>query len=59
MEDGHVQLPLAPGQGEQKTLMMDATDLKAHRTATSMGVRKGARPPDWPDQRWHEPLTGR
>ena len=26
---------------EKKTVMIDATDLKAHRTATSMGVKKG------------------
>ena len=27
--------------GEEKTVMIDATYLKAHRTATSMGVKKG------------------
>jgi transposase len=27
--------------GEKKTVMIDATYLKAHRTATSMGVKKG------------------
>jgi hypothetical protein len=26
---------------EEKTVMIDATYLKAHRTATSMGVKKG------------------
>ncbi len=26
---------------EKNTVMIDATDLKAHRTATSMGVKKG------------------
>ena len=32
---------LASEHGEQKTVMIDATYLKAHRTATSMGVKKG------------------
>lgn len=32
---------LAAEHGEKKTLMIDATYLKAHRTATSMGVKKG------------------
>ncbi|MGD1884404.1 MAG: transposase [Paracoccaceae bacterium] len=38
---------------------VDATYLKAHRTATSMGVKKGARTPDRSDKRRYEPLTGR
>ncbi len=32
---------LAAEYGEEKTVMTDATYLKAHRTATSMGVKKG------------------
>lgn len=36
------------------TLMIDVTHLKAHRTASSMGLKKGARPPDWPHQGWTE-----
>ena len=32
---------LSAEHGEQKTVMIDATYLKAHRTATSMGVKKG------------------
>ena len=32
---------LAAEHCEEKTLMIDATDLKAHRTATSLGVKKG------------------
>jgi transposase len=28
---------------ERKTIMIDATYLKAHRTASSLGVKKGAR----------------
>ena len=33
---------LAAEHGEKKTVMIDATYLKAHRTATSMGVKRGA-----------------
>ena len=32
---------LAAEHGEEKTVMIDATYLKAHRTATSMAVKKG------------------
>ena len=32
---------LAAEHGEKKTVMIGATDLKAQRTATSMGVKKG------------------
>ena len=32
---------LTTDHGERKTVMIDATYLKAHRTATSMGVKKG------------------
>ena len=32
---------LAAEHGEEKTVMIDATYLKAHRTATSLGVKKG------------------
>jgi hypothetical protein len=31
---------LAVNHGEQKTAMIDATCLKAHRTATSLSVKK-------------------
>ena len=34
---------LAAEHGEEKTVMIDATYLKAHRTATSMAAKKGAR----------------
>ena len=34
----------AAEHGEEKTVMIDATYLKAHRTATSMGVKRMARP---------------
>ena len=32
---------LAAEHGEEKTVMVDATDLKAHRNASSLGVKKG------------------
>ena len=32
---------LAAEHGEEKTVMIDATYLKAHRTATSMAAKKG------------------
>ena len=32
---------LAAAHGEKKTVMIDATYLKAHRTASSLGVKKG------------------
>lgn len=50
---------LAAEHGEEKTVMIDATYLKAHRTATSLGVKKGARTPDWPNQRRHEHQVAR
>lgn len=36
-----MMLGLAAEQCEEKTVMIDATYLKAHRTATSPGVKKG------------------
>jgi len=36
-----MMMGLAAEHGEQKTVMIDATYLKAHRTATSMAVKKG------------------
>ena len=32
---------LAAAHSEEKTVMIDATYLKAHRTASSLGVKKG------------------
>lgn len=32
---------LASEHGEKKNVMIDATYIKAHRTATSMAVKKG------------------
>ncbi|EBA07162.1 transposase orfA IS5 family element [Sagittula stellata E-37] len=45
---------LAAEHGEETTVMIDATHLKAHRTASSLGVKKGAWTPDWPNQGRHE-----
>ena len=36
-----MMMGLAADHGEEKTVMIDATYLRAHRTATSMGVKKG------------------
>ena len=36
-----MMMGLAAGHGEEQTVMIDATYLKAHRTATGMGVKKG------------------
>lgn len=41
---GHLrpyEVGLAAEHCEEKTVMIDATYLKAHRTATSFGVKKG------------------
>ncbi|MCW2305331.1 ornithine cyclodeaminase/alanine dehydrogenase-like protein (mu-crystallin family) [Rhodovulum sulfidophilum] len=32
---------MAAEHGEETTVMIDATHLKAHRTASSLGVKKG------------------
>ena len=39
-------LELAAQVGETDTLMIDATHLKAHRTASSLRGKEGAWPPD-------------
>lgn len=36
---------LAAEHGEKKTVMIDATCLKAHRSATSLAAKKGVAPP--------------
>ena len=41
---------LAANHGEMKTVMIDATYLKAHRTASSLGAKRGAWTPDRPHQ---------
>ncbi len=46
---------LAAGHCEEKTVMIAPTDLKAHRTATSMDVKKRAA---WKPDRTHERRHG-
>jgi hypothetical protein len=36
-----IMVGLAAESAEHKTIMIDATYLKAHRTASSLGVKKG------------------
>lgn len=36
-----MMIGLAADHGEEETIMIDATYLKAHRTASSLGVKKG------------------
>jgi transposase len=43
-------LELAGQSGGTDTLMVDATHLKTHRTASSLGLKRGAWPPDWAHQ---------
>ena len=45
---------LAAAEAEPKTVMIDATYLKAHRTASSLRVKGGPWPPDRPHQMRHE-----
>jgi hypothetical protein len=37
---------LSASGAERKTVMIDATYLKAHRTASSLAVKRGSRAPD-------------
>lgn len=45
---------LAADHGEKNTVMIDAAYLKAHRAATSLGVKKGKWTPNWYKERRHE-----
>ncbi len=45
---------LAAEHSEKKTVVIDATYFEAHRTVSSLDVKKGAWPPDWQNQRRHE-----
>ena len=54
-----MMIGLAAEHGEEKTVMIDATYLKAHRTATSMAAQKGARSPDRSNKGRHEHKTSR
>ncbi len=53
-----IMMGLAAEHSDEETVMIDTTYLKAHRTTTSMGVRKGAQASDWADRGWHEYQTG-
>ena len=50
---------LAAEGTEQKTIMIDATYLKAHRTASSLRVKRGARAPDRAHERRAQHQTAR
>ena len=45
---------LSAGKAEPQTIMIDATYLKAHRTASSLRLKRGSRPPDRSHQRRYE-----
>ena len=48
---------LAAEAPDNKTISMDATYLKAHRTASSLRLKKGVPEADWPNQGWYEYKT--
>lgn len=51
---------LAAERGKDETVMIDATYLKAHRTAISMGLKMGGGwPSDWLDQVRYEHKAAR
>lgn len=50
---------LAAEGSDQKTIMIDATYLKAHRTASSLRLKKGAWQADRAHQGWYEYNTAR
>ena len=45
---------LAAKAPDNKTISIDATYLKVHRTTSSLRVKKGAWTSDWPYQRWYK-----
>lgn len=50
---------LAAESAKPKTVMIDATHLKAHRTASSLRVKKGSWAADRPHERGHEHKAAR
>lgn len=50
---------LSGAQTERRTVMIDATYLKAHRTASSLRVKKGSRATDRTHERRHEHQASR
>ena len=49
-----IMVGLAEQTPDNKTISIDATYLKAHRTASGLGLKKGAWASDRTDQRWDE-----
>lgn len=54
-----IMVGLAAEGTDPKTIMIDATYLKAHRTACSLCAKKGARSPDRSNERRHEHKAAR
>ena len=54
-----IMMGLAKQAPDNTTISIDATYLKAHRTASSLGLKKGAWASDRTDQRWDEYKTPR
>jgi hypothetical protein len=54
-----IMMGLTDQAPDNETISIDATYLKAHRTASSLRLKKGAWASDRPNQGRHEPLTGR
>ena len=54
-----IMIGLAEQASANTTILIDATYLKAHRTASSLGLEKGAWASDRTDQRWDEYQTTR
>ena len=54
-----IMMGLAEQAPDDTTISIDATYLKAHRTASSLGLKKGAWASDRTDQRWDEYKTPR
>jgi len=52
-----ILMELAREGDNTDTLMIDATHLKAYRTASSLGRKNSKRPHDWPDKGWAELKT--
>ena len=54
-----IMVGLAAKDTDPKTIMIDATYLKAHRTACSLRAKRGARSPDRSNERRHEHKAAR
>ncbi|MFT6222257.1 MAG: hypothetical protein ACJA1F_000089 [Paracoccaceae bacterium] len=49
-----IMMGLAEQAPDKKTISIDATYLKAHRTASGLRLKRGAWTPDRTDQGWYE-----